>query len=111
MTTRNCTCGQSIEPTFIYCTNCGARQEGAERPVLSLDEVLDRRQLHFGHDYRRRDQDASGATTAVYMLGASESVIRGMRVLLPGYEFIERKRHPGVGDPTAWLRVDIVPKR
>lgn len=107
--TRICICRRSIETTFAFCPYCGARQTVVEFP--SLDEVLDRRQLHFGHDYRRRDQDAAGRTTAVYMLGASETVIRGMRVLLPGYEFIERKRHPGVGDPAAWLRVDIVPKR
>lgn len=76
----------------------------------ALDDLLDRLQLHLGHDYRRRDQDADGATTAVYMLGASETTVQRLRTLLPEHDFIERDRRPGVGDPSDRLRVDIVPK-
>ena len=103
-------CQRSIKIEFSFCPHCGVRQESARPATMSLDAVLDRWQLHLGHDYRRRDQDATGATTAVYTLGVSETVVQAMRALLPNHEFIERERRPGAGDPADRLRLDIVPK-
>lgn len=103
-------CRRSIESAFTFCPYCGVRREGAQPATASLDAVLGRWQLHLGHDYRRRDQDAAGATTAVYMLGVSETVVEAMRTLLPDHEFVERERRPGAGDSADWLRVDVVPR-
>lgn len=102
-------CSSALSPGCNFCPFCGI---SLSQPVPhTLDQILAKFQLHFGHDYRRRDQDVDGTTTAVYWLGASENTIHCMMALLPKHMMsFEHQRRSGVGDTADWLRVDIVPR-
>ncbi len=76
--------------------------------LSALERALDTQHLHPGHDYRRADRGPDGSLRAVYGLGASEVVVKRLLRLLPEYEAVEKSRKPGVGDPSDWLRVDLI---
>lgn len=73
---------------------------------MTLDDVLTKFRLDRGHDYRDPTFDGD-KIIGVKWLGTYASIVERMKELLPDYEFEERMRRPGVGDPDDWVRVNI----